>query len=534
MKPMCSVIRRYAKAAFVAGALLTGVMAGTAGAVSEERPLTYIQGIGGSNPIPASLVPAFLEGHQQWMFVYEALVALSADYTPNVPQLAESWDISDDQMTYTFHLRKGVKFHDGSDFTAKDVKFVYEVQNHPNTPTKDTIWSTGSFSALDGYDAYRNGEADHISGIEIIDDHTIRFQLSRPDSVFMFGVAASSILPHYELESIPVADWARIDFFEHPIGTGPYKVDKIIPGENVHYVANDAYWGGKPKIRELYRRHIDPAVAVKGKEVDLLYTRDVALAKEAEKIGYKVIPVQATRLQVLRVTSNAPFSDPNFKLAMIHAIDRDALIDAFFDGKATKVEGYMGPGFWHNDNLPEREYDPELAKEYLAKSDYNGQEFDLLYYYSDETTRDMMAAIQQFWKQVGINAVPRFIQSAESVRMVYQEKPPTANVVYAGKAYVDPSWLGEYATGEKTNYTGFANADFDALLEKGRQITDPAERQKIYYEAQKLIYDNVIDLPLFSPAIINIVSPDLDMGPIAMPGGYYPQDVKFQNWTFTD
>jgi peptide/nickel transport system substrate-binding protein len=520
------------KISLVAGAVLAGMVAGAANA-AEDRPLTFIQGVGGSNPIPASLVPAFLGDHQQWMFVYEALVALSANYTPEVPQLAESWDISDDQKTYTFHLRKGVKFHDGTDFTAKDVKFIYEVQNHPATRTKDTIWSTGSFSALEGYQAYRDGKADHIAGIQIVDDHTIRFQLTGPDSVFMFGIAASSILPHHELENIPVVDWPRIDYFKHPVGTGPYKVNKIIPGENVHYVANDDYWGGAPKIRELYRRNINPAVAVKGRQIDFLYTRDVALAKEAQKLGYNVIGVQAPRLQVLRVTSNAPYNDKNFKLAMIHAIDRDALIEAFFDGKATKVEGYMGPGYWHNDNLPERKYDPELAKKYLAKSPYKGEKFDLLYYYSDETTRDMMAAIQQYWKKVGINAVPRFIQSAESTRMVYQDKPPTANVMYAGKAYVDPSWLGEYTTGQKTNYTGFSNPEFDALIQKGRQVTDPAERQKIYYAAQKLIYDNAIDLPLFSPAIINIVSPDLDMGPIAMPGGYYPQDVKFQNWTFS-
>ncbi len=532
MKPTCLLLRKSLRVSLVAGAVLAGLFSGVANAAGD-RPLTFIQGVGGSNPIPASLVPAFLGDHQQWMFVYEALVALSADYTPEVPQLAESWEISADQKTYTFHLRKGVKFHDGTDFTAKDVQFIYEVQNHPATRTKDTIWSTGSFSALEGYQAYREGKADHIAGIQIVDDHTIRFQLREPDSVFMFGIAASSILPHHALDKIPVADWPRIDYFEHPVGTGPYKVDKIIPGEYVHYVANDDYWGGAPKIRELYRRNIAPAVAVKGRQVDHLYTRDVALAKEAQKLGYKVISVQSPRLQVLRVTSNAPYSDKYFKLAMIHAIDRDALIDAFFDGKATKVEGYMGPGYWHNDTLPERKYDPVLAKKYLSQSPYKGEAFDLLYYYSDETTRDMMAAIQQYWKAVGINAVPRFIQSAESVRMIYQEKPPLANVMYAGKAYADPSWLGEYSTGQKTNYTGFSNPEFDALIEKGRRISDPAERRKIYYAAQKLIYDNAIDLPLFSPGIINIVSPDLDMGPIAMPGGYYPQDVKFQNWTFT-
>jgi peptide/nickel transport system substrate-binding protein len=531
LKPIDRTFRTAVAAAFVAGAMVAGAMPGAAGA-AENRALTFIQGVGGSNPIPASLVPGFLGDHQQWMFVYEALVALSADYTPDTPMLAVRWDISDDQKTYTFHLRPGVTFHDGSDFTAADVKFTYEVQNHPETRTKDTIWSTASFSALEGYQAYRSGKADHISGIEIVDDHTIRFKLTQPDSGFMLGIAASSILPHAALETIPVGDWPRVSVFEHPIGTGPYKIDKIIPGEIVHYVANDAYWGGVPKIRELYRRNIDPAVAVKGRQVDFLYTRDVALAKEAKRLGYKVISVEAPRLQVLRVTSNPPYNDPNFKLALIHAIDRDALIDAFFDGKATKVEGYMGAGFWHNKNLPERKYDPKLAKQYLAKSAYKGETFDLLYYYSDETTRDMMAAIQQYWKAVGINAVPRFIQSAESVRMIYQEKPPLANVMYAGKAYADPSWLGEYGTGEKTNYTGFANAEFDALIQKGRRVSDSAERQKIYYAAQKLIYDNVIDLPLFSPGIINIISADLDMGPIAMPGGYYPQDVKFQNWTF--
>lgn len=503
-------------------------------AAAKEKVINFINSAGGPAAVPAISPPYYIQlEYAKWPFVYDTLVANDESLAPVRPKLAKTWDIEKDGKTVTFHLRDDVTFHDGEKFTAEDVKFTIEFQCHPDTPAREKIVNETPFGTLVGYKDYIERKASHISGIEILDDYTVRFTMEEPNGVFMLGIAISPVLPEHRLKNINYAEMESAPEFAKPIGTGPFKIVEVAPDQYYKYVAYNNYWDGRPKIDVVYQRSLDLEMALQSGDVDLAYTRDLDIVKTAEAKEYKLVEIPAIRTQCFRMnTARSPFNDKNFRLAIIHAIDRDALIDNFFDGRAKKTTAYMGPGFWHNDKLPVRKYNPELAKEYLAKSNYDGSPIDLTYYYTDQATKDMIAAIQHYWKEVGIDSESRLVDSPTANTIVYKEK--TFHIMYAARAYADPAWLSSYKCGADTNYTGWCSEEFDRLVDKARLSTDINERQRLYYAAEKIMYDEVIDHPLFAPNIVNIFSPRLKVTSKPVPGLWYPVDLQLHKWDLNE
>ena len=485
--------------------------------------------------MPSTYDPAYVGGcPENWMFIYDTLIGNDESLVPVEPLLAKSWDISDDNLIITFHLRDDVKFHDRVPFTARDVKTTIEKQTSPKILEVDVTY-VNPFTTLVGYEDYKNGKVDEIRGIKIIDDYTIEFRHERPNGTFLLGIGLTSIMPHHMIKDIAPDDMKGNDYFEHPIGTGPYELVEIREAEYYHFKANKDYWRGTPKISDIYLRKIDEVLAVTDGVADYVATRSLDVVKGARTAGYRVVNINSLRTQVFRVnTEKYPFNDINFRKALMYAMDRDQIIDIFYDGNAVKTTGMMGPGFWHNDFLAPYPYDPEMAKELIKASSYDGSEIELVFYYPDQLSKDMMVAIQYYWKEVGINVRVRFVDGATAGAIMFGVKDEELGIMYGAKAYADPSWLADFLSDSPMNYTRWRSSQFDEYIKKAIETVDPKERQKYIYLAQSLMYRDVIELPLFAPSIVNIISPRLKTTIKGVPGFYYAIDLRMHEWEIVD
>jgi len=493
-------------------------------------------------PVPerkvvATYNPAFIdEGNGFWVGIYDTLIGLTPDLNPNIPLLAKSWEVSQDQKTVTLHLRKGVKFHDGTIFTAKDVKATIELVAHPKLANR-IVNFLPPFTTLLGYEEFKAGKEKHIKGIEIIDDYTIRFTHLKPNGTFFLGLAIVPIMPANKIEKLDPMYLAGDEYFKHPIGTGPYKLVEIKEGEYYKFEAFDEYWRGKPKIKYLIIRQIDPLLAVSKGEADFLCTYDINVVKAAQKSRkYEILRASPARLQIFRFIPYAPpFDDIRFRRALIYAIDFDAIIKRFYGGYAKKMNTFMIPGYWENKSLAPYEYDPEKAKKLVKESGYDGRELELLYYYSDSITPQILTAIQYYWKQVGINTKLRHVDGPTATALVIgdlQEQFKGKGILYAANAAIDPSLLESFTTGHTWDFIKMNSKIYDEYVRKGYETLDPQKRKEYYDLAQSILYRESVPIPLWAPDIVNIKNKSLKIPIDPFPGFWYPIDLKLHEWEF--
>ena len=177
--------------------------------------------------------------------VFDGLIYIDESLQPQ-PEIAKSWEISEDGKSITFYLQEGIKFHDGVELTAKDVEFTYKTILHPEY----TGVRYGDFKVLSGAEDYKNGLTDEVPGIEVIDDYTIKFTTDEPFAPLLtkFGYG---ILPSHLLKDIPVGELETADFNRNPIGSGPFKFVEFLTDQHVILEANEDYFFGRPNIDQL-------------------------------------------------------------------------------------------------------------------------------------------------------------------------------------------------------------------------------------------------------------------------------------------
>jgi peptide/nickel transport system substrate-binding protein len=357
-------------------------------ALSQEK--TLVLGLGGEPhtlfPIDTSLLV------QNRVFnICEPLVSLDADAKP-IPVLATSWEIVEGYK-WRFHLRKGVEFHSGDKFTAKDVAFSIDF-------TKDPKNQNSRMFLVKDY-TYK-----------IIDDYTI--------DIFNEKGVIDPVLPTrwWPIRILPIKTFEKMGFKEFsvgPVGTGPFQFVKWERGSQLILEAFDKYWGGKPKIRKLiYMTVAEPAARIAG-----LKRGELDIAVEIPPTEVKSIEADPS-LEIKKKRSlNAqmaflrcdipPFKDNiNLRKAVVHAIDSKALIEKILGGFGL-LEGSVVPpdAFGYNSKIQPHKYDPELAKKYLKDSGYKGEEVGICVsngrYVMD---LEMNLAMAGYLRAIGINAKP--------------------------------------------------------------------------------------------------------------------------------
>ncbi|QFY61975.1 ABC transporter substrate-binding protein [Rhizobium grahamii] len=414
-------------------------------------------------------------GQVTWQNVFEGLVRI--DESGKVqPQLAKSWQISPDGLTYTFKLQTGVSFHDGEAFDSAAAKFALD-----RARGADSVNPQKRFFAS-------------IASIDTPDPETLILHLSEPTGSLLYWLGWPA--------SVMVAPNSAADDKTKPVGTGPFKFVNWAKGDKVEFEKNATYWNKavSPKLDKVTFRFIaDPqaqAAALKSGDVDAIpefgapelmssFTDD---AKLVTKIGN-------TELKVVAGMNNAakPFSDKRVRQALMMAIDRKTVVDGAWSGLGTPIGSHYtpnDPGYIDlTDKLP---YDPEKAKALLAEAGYpDGFTFTIKspqMAYAPRSAQVMQAMLAEIG--VTMNIEPTEFP-AKWVQDVMKDRNYEMTIV----AHAEPMDIDIYA--RDPYYFNYKNPAFNALMKKVQETTDPAAQAKIYGEAQTILAEDVPALYLF-------------------------------------
>jgi len=427
--------------------------------------------------------------------VYEGLV--TTEKGRPVPELALSWQSSPDFQEWTFKLRPGVKFHDGTPFNAEAVKFNF-----------DRILQTKKTSL--GY-YLKFGMAD---GVQVVDDLTIKVKLNKSFPLFPMDVTFSSYWmasPTYVKKHMTSDDpYAEKWMANHECGTGPYELSEWLPEQKATYKQFKGYWGAPPKLDTIVMQVVkDPTTArlmLERGDVDVADRLTVEQFDElAKKPGIKVVYFPIPRIVWCTWdTSKAPFDDENLRKAISYAINYDEIIKFVEGGRVKRIRGLTPPGIPGYADLDVPTFNLEKAKEYMAKSKYakGGLSVDLYYAAERRAQFDQVAEyIQSYVKKIGVDIKPQKVAfPAQLAKMKEGGYGITLMTWSAG--IPDPEDVVGWLLNSARDSGGWnASYWFDKraveLITKAPTVVDSKEREKMYIELEKRAVDQAVYLYLY-------------------------------------
>lgn len=436
------------------------------------------------DPVQDELVPTFHVVQQ----VYDGLTAFDSNLRV-VPGIAKSWTVSRDGKVYKFTLRKGVRFHNGELVTSRDVVAsltrIFEPESQ--TGSKKFLYT------IEGSEAFRNGEADTISGIQAPSEHMVTVHLSEPYAPLLSVLA----MPMTKIVPWAMAQDPESTLGRHPVGTGPFIFHEWKKGQIV-LRANPDYFGGEPELDEI--RFIFYPGEERGKAFpDFLEGKlegcplpGSADPAQLRKDGYKVLVRPRMSLMFYGMnTKSPPLDDPMVRKALGHAFDRIRLADEVMGSKHLPAHQIIPPGMpgYTPDNAILL-FDTEKARKFLAGSRYkDGQDIPELTIASvshSNIAKKELDLFKEYLEEIGISVRPLFVDSWEEFKKGI-EAGQYSLYRYALHADIpDPEdFLPDLAgTGGAHNFTGHTNQAVDALIEKARSEIDPIKRMSLYREAE--------------------------------------------------
>ena len=423
--------------------------------------------------------------------VVETLVTFPEESTQLVPGLAESWTISRDGLQYTFKLRTGVKFHDGTPLTAEAVKFSIERQINSEHPA----YKLGKYP-------FANYFFGNVKAVEALSDERVAFLLKEPRASFLAILtagAASIVSPTAVMKAGP-------DYALHPVGTGPFKFVAWDRGQRVVLEKNPSYWKAPVKLdRVIYR----PIVEDQARLTELLTgTLDLIVGVPADYVGQlesggKVGVLKQTGAHVWYLGINnqkKPFDDKRVRQALNYAVNKDAIVRDVLKGTGAPSRGPVLPNTWAADaSLKAYPYDPERAKKLLAEAGYpNGFNTTLWVPESGSGMQSpvaMSTVMQSNLKAVGVNVALQTMEwGAYLAKLRSKEQELFALSWMAGTEDPDmvlyPLLHSSQWTPNGPNRALYRNTRFDDLLQQARLTTDQAKRTSLYKEAQRILVDD--------------------------------------------
>ena len=491
---------------------------------AEETPAANEKPVAGDTFVEASigditgLIPNITTdgaSHEVGGLIYDGLVRQDKDYNWE-PQMAESWQFSKDCLTLTFKLRKNVKWHDGKPFTGDDVLFTYKTMMNPKTPT-----------------AYKN-DFEPIKDVQVPDPYTVRVTYSQPFAKALMGWG-QSILPKHLLEKyVEDGKLREAPQVLKPIGTGPYRFQEWKTGEKVVLVANkDYFMEGRPYLGRIVYRIIPSQATVflelTARGVDMSRLTAVQYARQTEypafKKDYNKYRFSDNRYTYLGFNLKDPrFADKRVRQAFAYAINKQELIDGVLLGLGQIATGPLRPGTWaHTDKVKRYPYDPAKAKQLLADAgwkDRNGDgilrnkegqpfAFTIRTNQGNDERKKAAEIIQQRLKEIGVQTEIQTIEWAAFLKEYIRQKRFEAIVLGWGTTSDPdqyPIWHSSQSGPEQLNSISYANAEVDALLEKGRATCHQSERVAVYQRIQEILAEDQPYVFLYYPDSLWAVS----------------------------
>jgi ABC-type transport system substrate-binding protein len=464
-----------------------------------------------------------LDAFQVLWNVCEGLVGYdSKTLAPDTSGLAEKWEISSDGLTYTFHLRKGVKFHNGREMTADDV--VYSLNRLAN-PDVATAYTQLMLDHVKGIAASREKDASKraksLEGVKAVDASTVTITLDSPVSSFLnqLTLPGGLIVPKEAAETA--------DFAQHPVCTGPYTFVEWAHGDHITLKAFADYWGGKPAIDTVTIRVIreasQQAIEFEAGNLDIarVSEADLPRLRADDKLSKQLLIAPTLNVFHLRINlSDKALSDVRVRKAIALGIDRKAIVDTILNGLATPAHGLVPPGLSAYDpNANPFPYDPDQAKKLLADAGYKDGLTLEVRTQTVETELRTLAAIQQQLAKIGvtfkINSTERALFSQDSNACKAQ-----FITIFWSQDYPDPENFDGllYATStaptNSRNNCGYNKYDGAAtikdMLAKATAMPIGSERDALYRQIEaNAIGEKVLVIPLYHTSLPVLVSSKL-------------------------
>lgn len=433
--------------------------------------------------------------------IFASLVSTDKQGKP-IPELAEKWDVSSDQLTYTFHLRKDLKFSDGSPLTADDVAFTLTLLHDKAYEGEVDI----SQYAVKGGKEYKEGKATSIEGIQVVDPQTIKITTEKVNSQAIFVLGGTVLSKAYygkDYKQNTSLDYLK-DLYGKPLAAGPYKFEKYIPGQEVRFVANENYYAGKPKIQNFIYKITSGDTKLQlfqTGEVDHtgLGTGDEVL-EQAKALEFANIQIEtAPSFSYIYMNNNKPYlKDKKVRQALIYGLDRKKYVDTALKGYGTVANVPIHPTSWAytEEGVNKYEYDKEKAKKLLDEAGWkvgsdgirekDGQKLKLSYFGpSSAKDSDLLIPIaKENYKEIGVEFNPEFMDFNTMLSKVNKGDYDLASV--STPITSDPSeTAGEYLSTANETSLGYKNAKVDELIQKGIETVDIEKRKPIYKELYK-------------------------------------------------
>ncbi|MDZ4735803.1 MAG: ABC transporter substrate-binding protein [Rhodospirillaceae bacterium] len=432
--------------------------------------------------------------------IFNRLVEFERGGTTVNPSLAESWDVSDDGLVYTFHLREGVKFAANSsftptrDFNADDVVFSFERQLKADHPYHTV--SGGTYEYFGGMDM-----GNLLASVEKVDDMTVRFTLTAPEAPFIANMAMdfASILSAEQADAMLAAGTPE-QLDQTPVGTGPFSLVDYQKDAVIRYKANADYWAGKADIDDLIFA-ITPDASVRLAKLQagechvMPYPNPADL--DAIRADESITLLEQEGLNVGYLAFNTqkpPFDNKLVRQALNMAVNKEAIIEAVFQGAGQAAKNPIPPTIWsYNDDIEDYPYDPERAKELLAEAGFaDGFTTDLWAMpvqrpYNPDAKR-MAELIQADWAAIGVTAEIVSYEWGEYLERSNNGEHQTLLLGWTGDNGDPDNFLHVLlscaAAEAGANRARWCNEEFSDLLTQAKQITDIDERTKLYEQAQ--------------------------------------------------
>jgi len=411
--------------------------------------------------------------------VFEGLTRFMGDGSI-VPGLAKSWDISEDGLTYTFHLHEGVMFHDGTAMDAEDVKFSLDRARAEDSANAQKALFAG------------------ISDVTVVDPLTVKVTLSEPNGSFLFNMAWG--------DAVIVAPESIETIKQTPVGTGAFKFSEWVQGDKIVLEKNPDYWGTPAKLDEATFKFIsDPTAAfaaVMAEDVDAFmgFPAPENLPQFEADPRFQVL-VGSTEGETILAMNNKqpPFDNVKVREAVAHAIDPQAIIDGAMFGYGTPIGTHFAP---HNpdyvDLTGQSAFDPELSKKLLAEAGLPDGFETTLHLPPPSYARRGGEIIAAQLAQVGIKAEIVNVEWAQWLETVFRGKNFGLSIV----SHTEPMDIGIYARPEY--YFQYDNPEFQKLMTTLNATTDPAKRTEMLQQAQKIIADDYVNGYLFQLAALSV------------------------------
>ncbi|HDR7645252.1 ABC transporter substrate-binding protein [Bacillus mycoides] len=475
-------------------------------AKAKERKDTFVVGM----PSPGGIfLPHFMENGWDGNItqaIFAPLVGLDKE-GKTIPILAKKWDISEDQLTYTFHLKDDLKFSDSSPLTADDVAFTLTLLHDPTYSGATDISQT----AIKGGQAYKEGKATSIEGIQVIDPKTITITTEKVNAQTLSLIGGEVISKAYYGKEYKQGNLEYLkELYGKPMGAGAYKLDKYIPGQEVRFVANENYFEGKPKIEHFIYKITKGDTKLQqfqAGEVDYDgFTTNAETIEQLKELGFANVNVYTgSSYGYIKMNyKKSYFKDKRVRQAFIYGLERQKVIDTYFQGYASLVNVPITPVSWAytEEGINKYEYNLEKAKKLLDEAGWkagsdgirekDGQKLKVSYFASSASKINdvMIPVMKEDYKKIGVDFNPEYMDFNTMISKVIKGDYDLAMV--STPMIDDPSGtIEEFVSTSKRNYDGYHNPKVDELAKQALETLDIEKRKEIY----KKLYQELSEDP---------------------------------------